>query len=98
MAAYVVANVDIHGAESYEEYRAGVPATIERYGGRYVARGGTVEVLEGDFTPKRLVIVEFPTLDQARRWYHSPEYAPLRAIRQRTATSQLVLTAGVPQP
>ena len=97
MPAYVVANVDVYDVEGFEEYRAGVPATIERYGGRYVARGGSIEVLEGDFTPKRLVIVEFPTLDRARRWYHSTEYAPLRAIRQRTTTSQLVLTEGLPQ-
>ena len=95
MAAYVIANIDVHDAEGYEEYRRHVPPTIAAYGGRYVARGGETRVLEGEGSPGRLVILEFPSLAAAEAWWNSPEYRPLRAVRDRTSRSSLVLIDGV---
>jgi uncharacterized protein (DUF1330 family) len=95
MAVYVIASVDVVDSEGYEEYRRRVPATIAQYGGRYLARGGATEVLEGAWSPERCVIVEFPDMAQFKAWWSSPEYLPVRAIRERTAKSQLVVTQGV---
>ncbi len=92
---YVVADLDVHDAEGYDEYRRAVPPTIEQYGGRYLARGGAVEPLEGDWSPKRFVIVEFESPERARRWHDSEEYAGPKAIRQRCATGSLLLVEGL---
>jgi len=78
----------------FEEYRKLVPATIAHYGGRYVVRGGATETKEGGWHPKRLVLLEFPSMDQARKWYHSPEYAPALALRLKAARSRLLLVEG----
>ena len=78
MAVYVIANVRVTNPERYPEYTSRVSQTIERYGGRYLARGGKVEVLEGDWEPQRLVIVEFGSMERLREFYDSPEYAPLK--------------------
>ena len=96
MPAYLIADVEVIDAAAFEEYRQKTPATVAAYGGRYLARGGALEVLEGDWTPPRISILEFPDLAAIRRWWSSPEYAPLRALRQRTARSNLVITQGVP--
>jgi uncharacterized protein (DUF1330 family) len=96
MAAYVIVNVSVTDPELYEQYAAGTPAAIERHGGRYLARGGVVEVREGSWSPERLVIVEFPDADAARAWYESNEYQELLGIRRRAADSELVITEGVP--
>ena len=95
MAAYVIADIEITDPAGYEEYRRRVSATVVQYGGRYVARGGTVEVLEGDWQPHRLVVLEFPTVAQARRWYQSPEYREPRAIRQRCSRGHAILVEGL---
>lgn len=95
MLAYVIANIEVLDAEGYEEYRRGVPATITAYGGRYLARGGATEVLEGNWSPKRCVLLEFPSLDRFKAWWDSPEYRPLRAVRERTTRSSLVVTEGL---
>ena len=94
MAAYVIANVEVTDPAAYEEYRANVPGTITAYGGRYLARAGATEVLEGDWTPHRLVILEFPSLAQLKAWYKSPEYRPLLEIRKRTARSRVIVVEG----
>ena len=94
MAAYVIADIEITDPHAYEEYRRRVPATIAQYGGRYVVRGGATEVLEGDWQPRRLVVIEFPSLAQARRWYDSEEYREPRAIRQRCSRGHAVLVEG----
>jgi uncharacterized protein (DUF1330 family) len=91
MAAYVIANIRITDPDRYPEYASGVPQTIERYGGRYLARGGDVEVLEGEWEPQRLVIIEFESMERLREWYDSPEYAPLKRLREEVAASQLVV-------
>jgi uncharacterized protein (DUF1330 family) len=94
MAGYVIADVDVHDPEGYEEYRRLVPATLERYGGRFLIRGGKTEQLEGDWQPKRLVVLEFPSAEQARRWWESEEYREAKELRQRLATSSLLLVEG----
>jgi len=95
MAAYLIAEVEITDPKAYEEYRKIVPATIARYGGRYLVRGGTVEPKEGGWTPSRVVVLEFATMEQARKWYASPEYAPALAIRTRAGKSKVILVEGI---
>jgi uncharacterized protein (DUF1330 family) len=92
---YVIADIEVVDQSLYEQYRQGVPATIAAHGGRYLARGGATEVLEGTWSPKRCVILEFPDMERFRAWWASPEYAPLRAIRQKAAKSHLVVTQGL---
>jgi uncharacterized protein (DUF1330 family) len=95
MPAYVFANIEVTDPVLYEEYRKGVPATIAQYGGRYVARGGAAEGLEGGYAPQRVVILEFPSVERAKAWWNSPEYRPLRAIRQRASRGDLLLIEGL---
>ena len=94
MAAYVIANVDIKDAALFEQYRKQVPDTLTRHGGRYLVRGGLHETLEGTWTPSRLVVLEFPTLEQARRWYDSEEYREPKALRMKSALTDVVLVQG----
>lgn len=93
--AYVVAQVDVKDPAAYEEYRAQVPATLAKYGGEFLVRGGKVEVLEGEPPLGRVVILRFASLEQARTWYRSPEYAGPLALRQRVAVSRAMLVEGV---
>ena len=95
MAAYVIAEVTVTDPVLYEDYRKLVPATVQKYGGRFAVRGGAVEVKEGSWAPARLVVLEFPSMEQARKWYHSPEYAPALAIRLKAANAKVVLVEGV---
>jgi uncharacterized protein (DUF1330 family) len=94
MAAYVVAEVEVTDPAAYEDYRKRVPATLAQYGGKFLVRGGKTETKEGGWDPKRLVILEFASLEQARKWYHSPEYAPALALRLKAARSKLLLVEG----
>jgi uncharacterized protein (DUF1330 family) len=95
MPAYLVVHVDVHDPEVYERYKAMAPPSIRDYGGRYLTRGGACEVLEGDWTPKRLVLLEFPTMEQARAFYGSSEYAEALALRHAAAESSVVLLDGL---
>lgn len=95
MPAYVVVQITVKDSARYEQYKAMAPGSIAQYGGRYIARGGATETLEGDWKPNRLVILEFPTMEQARAWYQSPEYADAMALRHATAESQMVLVEGL---
>jgi uncharacterized protein (DUF1330 family) len=95
MPGYVIAELEITDPAGFEEYRKQVPATIQKYGGRYVVRGGTTQTLEGDWQPKRLVVLEFPSLEQARRWYDCEEYRGPKALRIKTTRSRVVLAEGV---
>lgn len=95
MAAYVVVDVDVKDPVGYENYKKLAQASIPVYGGRYLARGAPVEVLEGAWTPRRLVILEFPTIERARAWWASAEYAEGKALRQATAHTDMVLTEGL---
>ena len=94
MSAYIVVNINITDADGYQAYQRLATPTVEQYDGRYLVRGGRVEVLEGGWCPARYVILEFPTLERAREWWNSPEYLPLRAIRQRTAESSMIVVEG----
>ena len=95
MAALVIAEVDVQDATLFEEYRKLVPATIAQYGGKYVVRGGATESKEGGWAPKRMVVLEFPTMARAREWYHSAEYAPALEMRLKAAKSRVILVEGV---
>lgn len=94
MPAYIVVNINITDPGGYEEYKRQAAPTVAQYDGRYIVRGGRVEVLEGDWCPARYVILEFPTMARAREWWDSPEYRPLRAVRYRTAESSMILAEG----
>jgi uncharacterized protein (DUF1330 family) len=95
MPAYVIAEIEVTDTAVYDEYRKGVPATIEKYGGRFVVRGGEIKVLEGDGAPKRQIILEFPDMDTLMRWYDSEDYAPLLEMRKRAANSSVWAVEGV---
>jgi uncharacterized protein (DUF1330 family) len=95
MAAYVIADVDVHDAALFEEYRKLVPPTIAQYGGKYLVRGGATDSKEGGWAPKRVVLLEFPTMAQAKAWYHSTEYAPALALRLKAAKNRMVIVEGV---
>ena len=95
MPAYFISNIRVQDPDVFAEYARQAPASIERYGGRYVVRGGAAEVHEGSWKPDRLVILEFPDADAARRWYDSDEYRAARALRQRAAQTDVVLVEGL---
>ncbi|MBI3376356.1 MAG: DUF1330 domain-containing protein [Betaproteobacteria bacterium] len=95
MSAYVIGEVEITDPQSYQEYAKRVPETVARHGGRYLVRGGAVETREGDWSPKRVVVLEFPSMDQARKWYDSPDYGPVLAIRLKAAKSNVIFVEGV---
>lgn len=95
MAAYVIADVTVTDPAIMEEYRKLVPATLAAYGGRFIVRGGAHQTVEGDWKPNRLVILEFPTLEQAKRWYDSEEYREPKAMRLRAGRTNLVMIDGV---
>ena len=95
MPAYVIIETDVNDPERYERYKAASPGAIAAGGGRFLARGGELAVLEGDWTPKRIVLLEFPDLDAAKRWYDSPEYEAARALRAGAAKMRMVAVAGV---
>ena len=94
MAVYAVVNIRITDPDRYAEYIEQAPPTIAHYGGRYLARGGKVEVLEGEWTPQRLVILEFESMERLNEWYNSPEYAPLKQVRGETTVSDFVVVEG----
>ncbi len=94
MPAYLIANIDVTDPQGFEAYRARVPAVIAQYGGNYAVRGGAVTAVEGTSPFKRLVVLEFATMDALKAFYHSPEYAPLIALRQGASTGDVVLVDG----
>lgn len=95
MAAYVVVQVEVKDPDRYEGYKKMVPPSLAKYGGRFIVRGGQVHPMEGTWSPKRFVLVEFPSVEQAKAWWASPEYAEAKALRQATAESQLIIVEGV---
>ncbi len=95
MAAYVIANVRVTDPDRYPEYIGRVSQTIERHGGRYLVRGGEVEVLEGNWEPQRLVILEFESMERFRQFYDSPDYTPLKRLRHEAADTQFVVVEGL---
>jgi uncharacterized protein (DUF1330 family) len=95
MSAYVIVDIDVTDPDGYAEYVKIAPATVTQYGGKYIARGGRNETLEGTWRAKRLVILEFPSVAQAKAWLTSPEYAPARAMRHKYAITNMVVVEGV---
>ena len=95
MPAYVLADVTVTDLPAMEEYRKQVPATLAKYGGRFLVRGGAHQTVEGDWKPARLVVIEFPSLADARRWYDSEEYRAPKALRMRAGRTSVVIVDGV---
>jgi uncharacterized protein (DUF1330 family) len=95
MPAYVIVNIDVTDPVRYEDYKRQAGPTVAAFGGKYVVRGGSAEVLEGSWVPRRIVVLEFPSMARARAWVNSPEYAPARQLRQATAVSDMILVEGM---
>jgi uncharacterized protein (DUF1330 family) len=96
MPAYIVVDIDVKDSKTYDRYKRLAPATMIPYGGRYLTRGGETAVLEGEWTPKRFVILEFPSLERAKAWWSSAEYAEPKKMRQASARTNMVATDGLP--
>jgi uncharacterized protein (DUF1330 family) len=94
MPAFVITQIEVHDPERYETYKKMSPSSIEAFGGRFIVRGGNVETLEGGWSPKRFVVVEFPSVARAKEWWSSQEYAAAKKLRQETATSQMIVVEG----
>lgn len=95
MPAYVIVDVRVTDLVKFEEYKKLVPLTIAAFGGKYLARGGRAEMLEGGWDPERIVILEFPTLERAREWWASEAYRQPKALRQRCATTRMIVVESV---
>jgi len=95
MPAYLIVETDITDPEQYEQYKAASPGAIAAAGGRFIVRGGEMAVLEGDWAPKRLVVVEFDDLESAKRFYESPEYQEAMKLREGAASLNMVAVEGV---
>lgn len=94
MPAFVVVQIEVHDQETYDKYKELAPPSIAQYGGRYALRGGTVKTLEGSWSPGRFVILEFPDAERAQAWWDSPEYAQGKAMRQKSAHTEMILVEG----
>jgi uncharacterized protein (DUF1330 family) len=95
MTAYVIVDIEVTDPVGYEAYKKLAPPAVQLYGGKYLARGGRNEVLEGDWQSERLVILEFESLERAKAWLNSPEYAPARELRHKYARSKMIVVDGV---
>ena len=96
MPAYLVVDITVQDPTLYDQYKTLAPASIAKYGGKYIARGGRTETLEGDWKPTRLVILEFPDVERAKSWWSSTEYAKAKTMRQKAAATRMVLLEGLP--
>ncbi len=96
MTAYLIAVLEVLDPERFAQYAQGTPDVVAKYGGTYVARGGTIDHREGVGSPDRAVIIRFESMETARRYYESPEYTALRALRAGAATGTLLFTEGLP--
>ena len=95
MAAYVIADINVHDPDTYKEYAALVQATLDPFEGHFLVRGGPSETLEGDWHPQRVVVLQFPSAEHARGWYESPDYVKVLAIRHDASTGSVILAHGV---
>ena len=95
MAAYLIADIELHDTVAYETYRQQVPAIIAKHGGKYLVRGGAVQSVEGGWQPQRMVVLEFPTMAQLQAFYNGPDYAPLKDLRISVSHSRIVLVEGL---
>lgn len=95
MPAYIIVDVKINNPEEYEEYKKHTPGSLAKYEGKFLSRGGATVELEGDWKPGRVVILEFPSMEKAKAWWNSPEYAPAKLIRQRASTTRMIAVEGI---
>ena len=95
MPAYIIIEIEVTDPVGFEEYKERAAATVEQYGGKYIVRGGACETLEGDWKPKRIVVLEFDNMERAKAWLNSPEYIEPRKQRHRTAKTRMILTEGL---
>ena len=95
MPAYVIVDIEVKDPERYEVYRAKAPATIAQFGGRYLVRGGNPQTLEGDWHTNRIAMLEFESVEQAKRWWDSPEYRAIRGDRQESTNSRMIVVEGL---
>lgn len=98
MPAYIISGVSVQDAEAFQNYRTRAADSIARHGGRYLVRGGSVEPLEGSWTPCTIIVVEFPGIERARAWHCSPEYAAALAFRDAALSRHLILVDGIGGP
>ena len=96
MTAYVIADINVTNPDGYAAYRPMAAASIAKHGGKFLARGGTVEPREGGWNPARVVIIEFPSLDAARKWYDSDDYQAALRIREANSTGRVIMVEGAP--
>jgi len=94
MPAYIIVEIDIHDPKGYEEYKNQAGASVTKYGGKYIVRGGATEVLEGEWQPKRIVVLGFDSMQRAKDWLQSEEYREPRKMRHRTARTNMILVDG----
>lgn len=94
MAAYVIVEVSIHDKEAYEDYKKLTPAAVAAFDGKFIVRGGEAEALEGVWKPERVVVLEFPSVARAKEWWNSAVYAEAKVIRQRAATTKMIVVRG----
>ena len=95
MAAYAIADVEVTDPAKFQEYGSQVPATVEKYGGKYLVRGGAIEKAEGDWEPSRMAIIEFESMEQLKKWYHSQEYSGPMQLRHQSANANVLFVEGV---
>jgi len=95
MAAYIIVEVHVTDAQRYEDYKKLTPASLQSFGGKFIVRGGHAETLEGDWQPGRVVVVEFPSIAQAKAWWNSEIYAPAKAIRQAASITRMIMVEGI---
>lgn len=95
MKAYIIVDVNITDPMRYEDYKKLTPASLQSFEGKFIVRGGATETLEGEWTPGRIVIIEFPSLEKAKAWWSSEAYAPAKAIRQSTSTTRMIVVEGM---
>jgi uncharacterized protein (DUF1330 family) len=95
MAAYVIVDLTVTDQPTMDEYRKLVPGTLAKYGGRFLVRGGAHQTVEGDWKPNRVVVLEFPSMEQAKRWYDSEEYREPKAMRLRAGRANMIMVEGV---
>lgn len=95
MAAYVMVEVNVKNQLEYQEYTKLTPATVSAYDGKFVVRGGKTEVLEGEWQPHRIVVLEFPSVERAKEWWNSESYNKAKVIRQRAADTKMIVVEGV---
>lgn len=98
MSAYVIFDITVKDPEKYEEYKKQTMPTIAAFGGRFIVRGGQMEVLEGNWQPNRIVILEFESIAKAKAWLNSPEYSEVKKIRHSTAVSNAIVVEGFAEP